>query len=40
MLLFTPQQDEFLRAEVRSRNMRPETNKVVELESPAQALAP
>jgi hypothetical protein len=37
MLLFTPQQAEFLRADVRSRNTRQEGIKVAELESPALA---
>ena len=37
MLLFTPQQAEFLRSDVRSRNARQETIKVAGLESPALA---
>jgi hypothetical protein len=37
MLLFTPQQAEFLRADVRRRNTQQETLKVAELESPAPA---
>ena len=37
MLLFTPQQAEFLRSDVRSRNTRQETFKVAGLESPGLA---
>ena len=37
MLLFTPQQADFLRADVRSRNTWKETIKVAELESPTLA---
>ncbi len=37
MLLFTPQQAEFLRADVRSRNTRQDIMKVAVLESPALA---
>jgi hypothetical protein len=38
MLLFTPQQAEFLRSDVRSRNTRQDIIKAVALESPALAL--
>jgi hypothetical protein len=37
LLLFTPQQAEFLRADARRRNTQQETLKVAELESPAPA---
>jgi hypothetical protein len=37
LLLFTPQQAEFLRADVRRRSTQQETTKVTEIESPAAA---